>query len=115
VEFDSNSTVLTLDIGAGLQSEGAANMKRAREEAASAASLAAHWRNRAKEFRTLAHGPEASQYRRAAEQAEALAASFERARAVRFTSDFCLTDDGKPVYAEIDGEPVVPGVFPRQF
>jgi len=71
-----------------------------REEAKSAAQFSTHWRARALEFRRLARGPEASQYRRAAEQAKAIAERFERAK--RFTSDFVVTVDGEPVYAEID-------------
>jgi len=83
-----------------------------REEAKSAAQLAAHWRARALEFRRLARGSEVSHYRRAAEQAKAIAERFERAK--RFTSDFVVTVDGEPVYAEIDGKPVAPRSFPRR-
>jgi len=46
------------------------------------------------------------------EQAKAIAERFECA--VHFTSDFAITVDGRPVYAEIDGEPVAPGAFPPQ-
>ena len=57
-------------------------------------------------------------YRRAAEQAKAIAASFQReatrSRAQRFTSDFCITVDGKPAYAEKDGKLVAPETFPRR-
>lgn len=83
------------------------------EEAKRAARLAAHWRTRAAEFRRLAHGPERSMFKRAAE-AEAIARSFERARANGFCSDFAITVDGRPVYGEIDGEPVEPRSFPRR-
>jgi hypothetical protein len=43
-----------------------------------------------------------------------LRTSFERARASRFTSDFCITENGEPVYAEIDGERVAPRTFLRR-
>ena len=51
-------------------------------------------------------------YRRAAEQAKAIAMSFERAQ--RFTSDFAIAVDVRPVYAEIDGKPVAPRSFRRR-
>jgi hypothetical protein len=39
-------------------------------------------------------------FKRAGEQAEAIAASFERARTPRFSSGFAITVDGKSVAAE---------------
>ena len=50
-----------------------------RAEAKQAALLAAHWRARALEFQRLARGPERSIFKRAAEQAKAIAERFERA------------------------------------
>jgi hypothetical protein len=81
--------------------------KRNREEAA---RHAAHWRARALEFQRLARGPERSMFKRAAEQGKAIAGRFERAN--HFASDFAITVDDRPVYAEIDGKPVSPSVFP---
>ena len=48
------------------------------EDAQRVTRLAKHWRQRAAEFRKLARGAEASMFKRAAQQAEALARSFER-------------------------------------
>jgi hypothetical protein len=67
-----------------------------RQEAKHAAQMVKHWSTGAAEYRSLARGPERSMYRRAAEQAAAIARSFERARANRFCSDFALTVDGEP-------------------
>jgi len=62
----------------------------------------------------MASGPEASMFAKAAETSNRWAKHFERARGNRFRSDFAITVDGEPVYAEIDGEPVEPRAFPRR-
>jgi hypothetical protein len=66
-----------------------------RAEANQAAQLAAHWRARAHEYQRLARGPERSMFKRAAEQATAIAARFERA--TRYSSDFAIAADGEAV------------------
>jgi hypothetical protein len=81
--------------------------KASRDDAQRAARLAAHWRARADEYGRLGRHAEAV-------MAQSLAASYGRARAAHFSSDFCITSDGRPVYAEIDGEPIAPEIFLRR-